>query len=54
MPDNSQHKHTYLYANLPQISVVNGGHEESLRDVIEVSRISHHRPLGTPAVVFGE
>ena len=44
----------YLYADLPQVCIVNRRHEKSLGNVIEVSRISHCRSLSTPAVVLRE
>lgn len=53
-PNNAEHADQYLDANLPQIGVVNGGHEEPLGNVIEVSRIPHCWSLGTPAIVFRE
>lgn len=53
-PNDTQHADQYLYADLPQVGVVNGRHEESLGNVIEVSRISHCRSLGTPTVVLRE
>ena len=44
----------YLYADLPQVGVVNGGHEEPLGNIVEVSGIPHCGSLSTSAVVFCE
>ena len=49
--NNFQHIDQYLHADLPQIGVMDGGHEESLRNVIEVSR-SHYWSLSSLAKIF--
>ena len=53
-PNNAEHTDRYLDADLPQVGVVNGGHEEPLGNVVEVSRVPHCGSLGTPAIVFRE
>jgi len=53
-PNNTEHMDQYLDADLPQVGVVDGGHEEPLGNVVEVSRIPHCGSLGTPAIVFCE
>ena len=52
--DDTEYTNQYLDADLPQVGVMNGGHEESLGNIVEVSRIPHCGSLGTPAIVFRE
>ena len=53
-PNDTGYTNQYLDADLPQVGVVNGGHEESLGNVVEVPGIPHCGSLGTPAVILRE
>lgn len=43
---------SHFHSNLPKIGIVHGGHEQPLRNFVQVARVAHSRSLGAFAVVL--